>query len=132
MRDLIVRILLWVLRILLPAHGKHGGGRCTPPAADPVSTPPAPTSALPAQPPYEICGGHKPIPPHHLARYILPPDTRPLVPRFMEEHEKGQAKEQERAAERERQRQRCVALVAAALGYDYPNPERYDFVAVTA
>ncbi|MGW1199994.1 hypothetical protein ACWD4B_29775 [Streptomyces sp. NPDC002536] len=75
-----------------------------------------------------ICGGHKLITPHHLARYILPPDTRPLVPRFLEEHEK----EQERAAERERQRQRRVALVAAALGYDYPNPERHDLAAVAA
>ncbi|MFG2147494.1 hypothetical protein ACGFRG_25410 [Streptomyces sp. NPDC048696] len=33
----------------------------------------------------------------------------------------------------ERQRQRCVALVAASMGYHYPNPERYDeYAAVCA
>ncbi|GHF37089.1 hypothetical protein [Streptomyces morookaense] len=111
MRDAIARALLWVLRLLLPAHGRHDGRRCTP-AMVPVSTAPAPVPTPPTQSPYVICGGHKPIPPHHLARYILPPDTRPLVPRYLVAWE--------RELERRQQRERRRAIEAMWEGRDYP------------
>ncbi|MEV0445479.1 hypothetical protein AB0I84_08030 [Streptomyces spectabilis] len=108
MRDAIARALVWVLAHLpwtrRPEPGRHSA------------------AALADQP--------KPVPE---PRYLLPPlaepkgepqffdDVRPVVPLYMRA---WIAAEQER--ERERQRQRCVAMVAADLGYDYPNPERYD------
>ncbi|MEV4433322.1 hypothetical protein [Streptomyces sp. NPDC049585] len=114
MRDAIARLFIWTLGLLLPAHGKHGGTR---PAPAPTV---APTQTPPARSPYVICGPRKPIPPHVLARTMpIPESTRPLVPLFIREW----VREQE---ERERQHERCLALVAASMGYDYPNPERYD------
>ncbi|WKK20981.1 hypothetical protein QZH56_18995 [Streptomyces olivoreticuli] len=112
MRDVIARLLTWVLRMLLPAHGRHSGTR-----PSTAQTPPTP-------PPYVICGPRKPTPPHVLARTMpIPEGTRPLVPLFIQEWIKQEE-------ERERQRERCLAAVAASMGYDYPNPETFDRVRV--
>lgn len=37
MRDAIARALIWVLRALLPAHGRHGAPDATTPRPEPVS-----------------------------------------------------------------------------------------------
>ncbi|MFD9910826.1 hypothetical protein [Streptomyces sp. NPDC059063] len=46
-------------------------------------------------------------------------DVRPLVPAYLQ----AWVAQQEEA---ERQQERCLALVAATMGYHYPNPERHD------
>ncbi|WP_030677626.1 hypothetical protein [Streptomyces sp. NRRL B-1347] len=109
MRDAIARALIWVLAHLPWARRPEPACHS---AASPSDQPEPATSA---------------------PRYLLPPlaepagvplfsdDVRPIVPLYMRAWVET---EQER--ERERQRQRCVALVAADMGYHYPNPERHD------
>ncbi|GAA0431190.1 hypothetical protein GCM10010357_61060 [Streptomyces luteireticuli] len=96
---------------------------------------PAPVTPPLTGSPYTNCVRNKPIPPDHLARYVVPADTRPLVPEFVAEWVRQQEeREEEERREDERRVQRGLAAVAASMGYDYPNPERHDVrrVAVTA
>ncbi|MHA7959292.1 hypothetical protein ACX9I7_16190 [Streptomyces sp. L500] len=118
MRDRIVRALLWALRLLLPAHGRHSRSHI-------IASVPRP----PTRPPYVICGGHRPIPPHHLTRHVMPPDTRPLIPRYLVEWERKQTDE------RRQQRERRRAVEAAWEGQDYPYTyagSHFDALAVSA
>lgn len=101
MRDTIARALTWVLRILLPAQGRHSAGHVL---AHQAST---------AQPAYVICGPTRPIPAHVLARTLpIPESTRPLVPLYMVVWE--------RDFERRQQHERRRAAAAASMGHDYP------------
>lgn len=108
MRDSIVRALLWALRILLPARGHHRSQH-RPAVPAPQSAPPAP----PAPSPFVICGPHKPIPAHVLARTMpIPDDTRPVVPLYLAMWEQE--------LERHQQHERRRAIMAALDGRDYP------------
>jgi hypothetical protein len=103
MRDTIACALTWVLRLLLPARGRHSAGHVLAHQAPP------PQSA------YVICGPTRPIPAHVLARTLpIPESTRPLVPLYL------MAWEREQGFERRQQRERRRAGVAASMGYDYP------------
>ncbi|GGP75717.1 hypothetical protein GCM10010214_58730 [Streptomyces abikoensis] len=52
--------------------------------------------------------------PHHLTRHVMPPDTRPLIPRYLVEWERKQTDERRQRRERHR------AVEAAWEGRDYP------------
>ncbi|MBB5934603.1 hypothetical protein [Streptomyces zagrosensis] len=93
MRDLISRALIWVLRLLLPARGRHTALHA--PASEPVTLPPV------------ICAPTTPIPVHVLARSI-PSPWRHRVGPWLLVREAGQIRERRRAVE------------FATLGQDHP------------
>nr|WP_123075229.1 hypothetical protein [Streptomyces sp. ADI95-16] len=97
MRDSIARALFWVLRILLPAHGRH--------AAVPAPRP---------EPlPLVICAPTTPIPVHVLARSIPSPWHHRVGPWLL-------AREAEQTLELHMIRQRRRAAALATMGVDYP------------
>lgn len=97
MRDSIARALLWVLRTLLPARGRH--------AAAPI---PEPTTL-----PRVICAPTSPIPTHVLARSIPSPWLHRIGPWLL-------AREAEQTIELGVIRERRRAVEYAAQGVDYP------------
>nr|BEK66799.1 hypothetical protein KPHV_40260 [Kitasatospora purpeofusca] len=108
MTQLIVLAFLWVLRLLLPAHGEH---RAQAPQEAPA-----------------ICGWHRPIPAHLLARTMPLPEPARLVPRYLEAWEQTSdavkaavlAEHAEAQAERWEQIKRRAAAFAAET--DLPDP----------
>ncbi|MFC5668249.1 hypothetical protein ACFP3U_35460 [Kitasatospora misakiensis] len=117
MPDLIVLAFLWVLRLLLPAHGKHR----------------APDARAPQEAPV-ICGWRKPFGAHLLVRTMPLPEPSRLVPRYLEAWEQTpndektavltqQAEKQAARWEKIKQRERRAAAFAAAA--DLPDPLHY-------
>lgn len=94
MTNIIVRVILWVLRQLLPATGQHRQ----------------------PDPRHEICGWVYPIPPHLLARSMpMEPDDHLIIRPYVLAWEREQ--------ERQEARRAALAAVAAGRpdpGYTYP------------
>ncbi|MEV7024421.1 hypothetical protein [Kitasatospora sp. NPDC093558] len=112
MAKLTVLVILWVLRRVLPARGEH--------------------RSIPIRPEHReapaICGWHRPIPAHLLAR-TMPLGPAPLVPRYLDAWEQTPPTEKvavlkqqadTHAARWEKIRQRRAAAFAAQL--DLPDP----------
>lgn len=99
MSDVIARALLWVLRVLLPARGRHAAGlEASRRQAEPVPLSPW---AVPWT---------TPTPPHIVERYTpLRGEDLALVRPYVL-----------RGREGVRQRERRTAVVLATLGEDYP------------
>lgn len=104
MRDVIARVLVWALRLLLPARGRHG-------AALPANQP-APTLTEPPQP--------KPVPQHvHERNRPLDGEEVALIRPYYAAHLAALE------AEQKRQRQRQREAFWATLGMDYPGVRLY-------
>ncbi|MEU9608322.1 hypothetical protein [Streptomyces sp. NPDC048057] len=91
MRDLIVRACTWLLRLLVPARGRHRAPADSPRPA-----------------PVVICAPRTPIPVHVLARTMPPPPRTFRIPPYMGPW-----------IERQQQAQRRVAVALALVGIDY-------------
>lgn len=104
MRDLIARALLWVLRILLPAHGRHSTTAPQPhPTPDPA--PVSPWSSPWSTPtPAHVIERHTPLRGEDIAL------VRPYVP----------TGDYDTLNLRLVQRERRTAAVLATLGVDWP------------
>lgn len=87
-------VLTALLRLLLPARGRHRAAWAAVPATRPTRPP-----LLPAN--------HQPRPRHA----VIEADTLPVVPRYLVEFEREQ--------ERKAQRHRRTALVLAEAGIDF-------------
>ncbi|GAA0405952.1 hypothetical protein [Streptomyces luteireticuli] len=122
MRDAISRALEWALRLLLrvlrpllPPSGRHRAIPGTTALRAPRDYPVPPVPTKPGQHVRCTRGWNNPIPVHVLKDTMPAQDKSPLVRPYVVEWEK-------KLEERERVRQRRVALVAATLGFDV----RYD------
>ncbi|MEW1549325.1 hypothetical protein [Streptomyces tsukubensis] len=93
MRDSIARAFAWVLRLCLPARGRHRA----PEPPDPVV----------------ICAPRTPVPAHVLARTLPSPDPFRIPPYMDPGHV-------ERRREAWKQRERRLAIALALAGVDYP------------
>ncbi|MEU5974270.1 hypothetical protein [Streptomyces sp. NPDC047315] len=91
MRDPIVHVLTWLLRLLVPARGRH--------RAPSTTTRPAPVV---------ICAPRTPIPVHVLARTMPAPPRTFRIPPYMGPW-----------IERQQQAQRRIAVALALAGIDY-------------
>lgn len=103
MRDLIARALLRVLRILLPAHGRHSATASRPRSA-PEPAPASPwSSPWPTPTPAHVIQRHTPLRGEDiaLARPYVPADEDTLNLRLV-------------------QRERRTAAVLATFGVDWP------------
>ncbi|MBV6698506.1 hypothetical protein KV557_15440 [Kitasatospora aureofaciens] len=114
MAKLTVLVILWVLRRVLPARGEH---RSVPIRPERRETP-------------VICGWHRPIPAHLLAR-TMPLDSLRLIPRYLVAWEETPADQKtaqlerhakDRAAQWEKIQQRSRRAAAFAAQLDLPDP----------